>query len=204
MSAPDPWAFGWTQLLTIIGFAITIIIAVGGFRTFNRWKREKLEERKIEIAFEALSIAYETKFIFETIRNPMTYSYEWDDMPQIAGESDNDRSNRGTSYAIFKRMERNKDFFERLWKLQPRFMAVFGSETEDIFFKLHQARRYVEVSAQMLVRRRDGDIGELNDNRRRQREQWEADIWTGMDAVTPGLDRVGHGLDAFKTGIERL
>jgi len=38
----DPWIFGWTQLLTIIGFAITIAIAVGGFRTFDGWKREKL------------------------------------------------------------------------------------------------------------------------------------------------------------------
>lgn len=31
----DPWIFGWTQLLTIIGFAITIAIAIGGFRTFD-------------------------------------------------------------------------------------------------------------------------------------------------------------------------
>jgi hypothetical protein len=34
------WAFGWTQVLTLIGFAITIGIAVSGFRTFGRWKRE--------------------------------------------------------------------------------------------------------------------------------------------------------------------
>lgn len=51
----DPWTFGWTQLLTIVGFIITICIAVGGFRTFGRWKREKIEEKKIEIAFEALA-----------------------------------------------------------------------------------------------------------------------------------------------------
>jgi hypothetical protein len=63
----NPWAFGWTQLLTLIGFAITIGIAVGGFRTFGRWRREKLEERRIEAALDALTIAHETKFIFQNI-----------------------------------------------------------------------------------------------------------------------------------------
>ena len=31
-----PWTFGWTQLLTIVGFLITGSIAVTGFRTFER------------------------------------------------------------------------------------------------------------------------------------------------------------------------
>jgi hypothetical protein len=60
----DPWAFGWTQVFTLVGFGITITIAIGGFRSFERWRREKLEERRIETAFEALTIAHETKFIF--------------------------------------------------------------------------------------------------------------------------------------------
>jgi hypothetical protein len=34
----DPWAFGWTQLFTLVGFLITIIIAVTSFRTFGRWR----------------------------------------------------------------------------------------------------------------------------------------------------------------------
>jgi hypothetical protein len=32
----NPWAFGWTQLLTISGFMITILIAAVGFRSFAR------------------------------------------------------------------------------------------------------------------------------------------------------------------------
>jgi hypothetical protein len=53
-----PWTFGWTQLLTIIGFCITIGIAIGGFRTFGRWKREKIEEKRIDVAIEALALTY--------------------------------------------------------------------------------------------------------------------------------------------------
>lgn len=149
------WVFGWTQLLTIIGFLITTGIAVGGFRTFNRWKREKLEEKKIEIAFEALSLAYEAKYVFEHIRSPMAHSHEWEDMPERPGDSEAKRNTRGSFYAVRKRVIGQKDYFERLFKLQPRLMAVFGSKTEEVFMLAHKARREIEVSAEMLQSRVD-------------------------------------------------
>ena len=206
---PNPWMFGWTQLLTVIGFIITICIALGGFRTFGRWKREKLEEKKIEIAFEALSIAYEAKFIFDAIRSPMSFGYEWEDMPRSPGESDQDWNNRGSFYAILKRIERNRDYFDRLWKLQPRFMAMFGPETEEIFLLLHQARRFIEVSAQMLGRKRHGDE-EWSENRQRLHQRMEADIWSGMDEasdgdeIIPDIDRVSRRLRQFRDRIVAL
>jgi hypothetical protein len=206
---PDPWIFGWSQLLTMIGFVITICIALGGFRTFGRWKREKIEEKKIEIAFEALSIAYEAKFIFDVIRSPMSFAYEWEDMPRNTGESDQNWSDRGSFYAILKRIERNKDYFDRLWKLQPRFMAMFGPETESIFLLLHQARRFIEVSAQMLGRKRD-DSEQWNENRQRLRQRMEADVWIGMDEVLegddviPDIDRVSSRLRRFRDEMVSL
>ena len=63
MNINDPWAFGWTQVLTLVGFLITIVIAISGFRTFGRWKRERIEERRIDIAFDALSVAAESKIV---------------------------------------------------------------------------------------------------------------------------------------------
>jgi len=134
----------------------------------------------------------------------MTFEYEWEDMTKVEGEKDEDRRARGPFYGTLKRVERNKDFFERTWKLQPRVMAVFGPETEKIFLKLHQSRRFIEVSAQMLSGRRYGSSGDWDENRQRQRDQWEADVWIGMDAVNPGIDRVGRGLTEFKEGMENL
>jgi|SRR5262249_4873721 len=84
----DSWAFGWTQLLTIIGFIITVAIAIGGFRTFDRWKRERLEEKRIDTAIEALALVYESKFIFGHIRNEMSFGHEWQDMPKRQDESE--------------------------------------------------------------------------------------------------------------------
>src|SRR5713226_647489 len=125
MGASDPWAFGWTQVFTIVGLAITIGIAIGGFRTFGRWKREKLEERRIEVALDFLGVAYEAKYIFANIRGAMSYEYEWQDMPVDDAQTAAQRSNRGQFYATLKRIERNKDFFDKVWQLQPRCMAVF-------------------------------------------------------------------------------
>ena len=72
----NPWAFGWTQLLTIVGMLLTLGIATTGFRTFGRWKREKLEERRIETAIDALALVYESKFIFDHIRSGFVFDGE--------------------------------------------------------------------------------------------------------------------------------
>jgi hypothetical protein len=147
----DPWAFGWTQLLTIIGFIITGAIAIGGFGTFERWRKQKLEEKKIEVAVDALAIAYKARFVFEHIRGPLAYSYEWADMPERAGDTNDRRSSRGGFYTPLKRINQNKEFFEQLWKIQPLAMAVFGRRVEEVFLKAHRARRNIEVASQMLM-----------------------------------------------------
>jgi hypothetical protein len=196
MNSPGGWAFGWTQLLTIIGFIITVGIAGIGFRTFGRWKREKLEEKRIDIAFDMLALAYEAQFIFAHIRGPMAYAHEWADMPEIVSETADQRSARGTFYATLSRIAANKDYFERLWKLQPRCMAMFGAEVADVFMLVHRARREVEVAAQMLASpgRKFGDD---------MRSKLEHAVWdTGN--FEPEKDEVGKKLSEFRTRTEAL
>ena len=192
----NPWAFGWTQLLTIIGFIITISIAVGGFRTFGRWRREKLEERRIETALDALTIAHETKFIFQNIRSPLTEGYEWADMPQWDGDTDEKRQRRGPFYASIKRINANKDFFERVWRAQPRCMALFGPKVEETFLKLHQARRHIEVATQMLAQRANETHDDATDDTRRLYEQLRRDIWDHGN-FEPEKNRVSKLLTEF-------
>jgi hypothetical protein len=131
-----PWTFGWAQLLTIVGFIITISIAVGGFRTFARWKKEKIEEKRIDTAIEALALVYESKFIFDQIRSEMSFPYEWKDMPEGYGP-EGERNARGPFYAILKRIEAQKEFFERAWKIQVRCTALFGPNVEEEFLLMH-------------------------------------------------------------------
>ena len=199
----DPWAFGWTQIFAISGLAISAWFAYRGLRTFDKWRQEQIEQRKIEVALEALATAYEAKYVFEEIRSRLSTSAEWQDMPQIAGESDLERQKRGSYYAIFKRLRRNRDFFDRTWKLQPKFMAVFGAESERAFKLLHKARSTIEVSCEMLMwefkeqpRREDKDNHDLW-------LQMRADIWASPGSRTE-RDQVGRNLDNFVSKIEAL
>jgi hypothetical protein len=92
--------------------------------------REKLEEKKIEIALEAMALAHECRFVFRNIRSPMSTRIEWVDIPKSPNETDESWNRRGPYYAILSRVTRNRDYFERLFKLQPKFMAMFGAETD--------------------------------------------------------------------------
>lgn len=197
----NPWIFGWTQLLTLSGLILSALIAIFGFRTFGRWKREKLEERRIEIAFDALTLAYETKFVFQHIRSAMAHGYEWEDMPKRDGDTDDKRNRRGSFYAVFKRIQQNKEFFEKAWRLQPKCMAVFGRSIEDTFMKLHKARRSIEVAAQMLAEQVDDPYRGDDKSTRELYEQFRRDIWD-HGGYQKEKDTVGKLLQEFELELE--
>jgi hypothetical protein len=191
----DPWAFGWTQVLTLIGLAITVCIAVGGFRTFGRWRNEKLEENRIAVALEAAAIAFEAKYVFDNIRSPMSFGYEWEELPKDRFKGEAEWSAKGAYFAVGKRVRDNKEFFERVFKLQPKCMAAFGKGCEDIFMLLHRARREIEVASQMLTWR-DNFSPDMH-------AKLEQDIWDSS-GVEPEKDRVGKKLIEFREKMEAL
>jgi len=197
----NPWAFGWTQLLTIVGFAITLGIAKGGFRTFDRWKREKIEEKRIDTAIDALALVHEGKFIFDHIRSEMSFPYEYKDMPEGYG-SEVDRNARGPFYAILKRIDAHKEFFERAWKIQVRCTALFGPHVEEIFLLMHRARREIEVSAEMLLR--DPRPSVETPQNLQTWDRFRADVWPTYGSMASGGDRVGQKLSDFRAKMEDL
>jgi hypothetical protein len=201
MSA-SPWDFGWNQLLTIAGLLITVSIAISGFRTFGRWKREKIEERRIEAAIDALALMYESKFVFEHIRNGFTQSWEWDDFPIKAGESDDERRRRGSYYAIWKRVGSYSEFFQRAWKLQVKCTAIFGPEVEHVFLLLQKARRQVEVAAEMLSR--DPVATHKTPENIETWEGFHDVVWQSNAEARGKVDQVGKKLTEFRKGIKRL
>ncbi|MGH6665096.1 MAG: hypothetical protein ACREB2_09370 [Pseudolabrys sp.] len=120
--------------------------------------------------------------------------------PRAEGETEAQWSGRGTYYVTLKRMDNNREFFQKVLKLQPRFMAVFGPETEKIFSELNNARVHVQVSATSLMRRH-GSAEPCSKAKAKRHAQLEADIWGGLDDEAPEGDRVGRHLEAFKSGI---
>jgi hypothetical protein len=198
----SPWAFGWTQLFTILGFFLTTAIAIGGFRTFGRWKREKIEEKRIDAAVDALTLRHEVDLIFDDIRAPMTVSYEWDDMPAFASDDEQKRRQRGPHYAVLMRVKRSKEFFERAIKLQIKCAALFGAETGEAFLLIQRARREIEVSADILIRDPEPTVRSEDNNR--FWEKMRGDLSTGLNAAFKRPDPVGDKLTAFKDHAEKV
>ncbi len=186
-----------------VAFVITTILAVVGLRTFGKWKREKLEERRMETAFQALKLAYQSTFVFEHIRSPLIEGYEWAEMPVRAGDDENKRSRRGSYYSVMKRVEANKDFFKAAWDIQPACMAIFGAEIQDAFLGLHKARRQIEVACQMLHNHVD-DFPMIPDSHKELWQQLRADLCGAEAPFAPEGDRVGKQLTEFREGIERV
>jgi hypothetical protein len=199
MNVTDPWAFGWTQLLTLVGFLITIVIAISGFRTFGRWKRERIEERRIDIAFETLSIARESKIVFRRIRDPHGFEGEWRNMPVKEGESVSDRNMRGGPYATLVRINAHADYFARMSRLQPQAIAVFGDAAEAAFERFNKANDFVRDSATFLawqpVRPEKPSQEDFD-----MRMSMRGDLWASFGAD----DRVERELSAFRSEIEKL
>lgn len=189
--------------ISLLGLLATIVLAVIGFTTLGRWRRERVEGRRIEVAFEALEIAYKTKHVFEYIRSPLIEGYEWVDMPQVASDTDDIRSRRGSLYAIGKRVDANKDFFEEVWKCHAKCMAVFGPSAEEIFLELHKARQKIDIAIKMLIRHVD-DAPIRPDPHADLWQQLRADLCGAEGELANDGDRVGRHLTAFKDGIEKL
>lgn len=191
----DPWAFGWTQVFTLSGLVITVAIAIAGFMTFDKWRREKLEEKRIEVAIDALALCYEARFIFDGIRSPLAFAGEWEDMPEIGPDAE--RSQRGAFFATLKRIRASKYFFDRAWKIQVKCAALFGSQVEDTFLLMQKVRREIEVSAEMLMH--DPHPQDTSPQNQRLWQKWRNNVWaiTNDDAVSTRLKR-------FREEIEKL
>jgi hypothetical protein len=197
----SPWTFGWTQLLTIIGLVITTTIAVAGFRTFGRWRREKIEERKIELSLEALSLAYESKAVFGHIRSRVMFRGEGADVPKKAGESEERTQQRQSFYAVLKRIEASHDYFARVWALQPKFIAMFGEKTEEIFDQLHSARRDIEATASTMVFE-DEPFNPKDPSYKEELKGYRSTVFGPMRR--DAHDAVAEKLDAFRKRIHEL
>lgn len=189
--------------LTVVGFAITVTLAIVSFRTFDKWKQEKIEENRIDVALKTLAIAFESVIILDEIRAPLRHEYEWDKMPKT-GESEDRRRRKGSHWAVLKRMDDRKEYFDRVWAVQPTFMAVFGPETEKIFEKLHRARNRVAASAGALIDEVGIEHDPANQDIRNYLKQLRIDTSCSQGQSGREGDEVGKMVVEFRSEIEAL
>jgi hypothetical protein len=92
-------------------------------------------------------------------------------------------------YAVIQRIKAQEEFFERVRKIEPRFMAVFGAETESIFLAVYSARTQLAAAAEQLFEM--GQIETDDDERSRQdKKELRQLIFRGMTEKKE-VDRIG-------------
>jgi hypothetical protein len=193
--------------VALLGLLLTVGIAIAGFKSFGRWKREKIEERRIEVALDALAIAYEARFRMEAIRSRFPRESELVDERKKNADGSyvaaTLREGQSGPYAVLKRLRANGDYWETVYKIEPKFMAIFGAETQEIFQLLYDAKTIVETSASALfeeaIIEHDPDDREIRERLRKLRVDAFASKGKNEDD-----DRVGQKILEFQKQVESL
>jgi hypothetical protein len=195
-------------VVALVGITVTGTMAGLGLRSFAKFKREKIEERRIEVALDALALAYESKFVFQMIRARAFSSDEHEGGSDVnysvpGGIKVQLRTTQLSPYAVLKRIESSAEFFERVRRIEPRFMAVFGAETEQIFADFYSARTQLEAAVGQLFemeRIEYDDDDELTTGQVRELKEL---IYRGPTEIKE-KDKIGDLTDGFRMRIEAI
>jgi hypothetical protein len=76
--------------IAALGVITTSAFAIVGLRTFGKWKREKIEEKRMDVAIDALAIAYEAQLVFERIRSRRAREFECKEIMDRLGYDEKD------------------------------------------------------------------------------------------------------------------
>jgi hypothetical protein len=153
MASPDWNAIGEVlQGVGQIGAAVAIAFAAYiGRNTFSDWKRQKQEERRIEIAERTLTLAYRLRYDFHSVRSPLIDQVELDEAENVLRQDSGDwwdqqseelKRRARTAQAIMNRLRRHHDDWQKIWELKPLALAFFGPAAEqhlDVFWQQYRS-----------------------------------------------------------------
>lgn len=125
--------------LGTVGGAVAVLIAASlGKSTFEAWKRQKIEERRTELAETALILAYKIQDAMSFIRSPVSLGDENDAAERILREQGLVTDHTGQerlhflkiAQVILSRINAKASLYDELAELRPRIRAIFNQETE--------------------------------------------------------------------------
>lgn len=120
-----PWQFGTTELIAMLQLLTMLLIAWWAKDSVQKWITQRNTLRKAEVAEEVLALLYEAEEVFKTIRNPLEYVPE-DELSLPA--KDRAFANKKRRY---QRVEEQKDFFTRMYKILPVSKTLFPPPVGD-------------------------------------------------------------------------
>ena len=204
---------GWA---TMFGAGAVVYAAHKGSDTFKQWRRQKNEERRIELAEQVLTLAYKLRRAIEGIRSPGMWAEEvnalHEELRKIGLINDQTpESHKGilaTAQATLSRSNANKPLWDALFDTMPTAKAVFGDEVEKALNAIWSQRGKLVASAQSYARlihqpdprSEKEQEAQLKRNGKLEGVLWAGgDIWAGEEGK--GVDEIA---DAVNGAIETL
>lgn len=147
---------GWA---TLAGALAVIYAARTGANTFAAWKRQKVEERRMDAAERIMTLAYRMRPAFATARSrgilggetkaaQDTLDANWPDWRQKGIE---EQRRITTAQTVLNRLHAYREDWEQIWVLKPIALAHFGKDIEDALHSFWTAYVEVEVSASEMA-----------------------------------------------------
>lgn len=161
------WAATGTMLQgwgTLIGAFAVIGAAVIGANTFNKWKEQKLAERKIELAERVLTATYKARRALQSVRAPVMWGHELKaatdklrEHPRWLAETDEGKKRVTKAQAYYERLHRTIDVQQELEECQPLAHAFFDEALEVEIEKLKHQFWMIETYVDAYASDREED-----------------------------------------------
>lgn len=157
-----------TGLATLAGAAAVAYAAVVGRSTFEDWRRQRQEERRIDAAEQIMTLAYRLKDTIHSVRSPLIQTHELKraakDLQGFDGwdlYSEEQRSRARTAQSILRRLKRYRKEWREVWSLKPLALAYFGPDVDRALHRFWAIHLEVAVAAQSFRDDFDVDGDEL-------------------------------------------
>jgi hypothetical protein len=182
--------------VALLGVLATFGVALKGLNSFERWRRERIEEKRIQVAIDVLSIAHEATIAFSAVRGRFIANYEYADMSDPSNPSTHGVCKDGQTgpYVVLRRLRNFDELFQRAAKLEPLYVALFDTQAGDEFARLFEAKQRLEVVASTLFDDCRNDLAPNDQQGRDQRRAWREEIY--------GEGKVSEALGQFKASVE--
>ena len=177
----------WVEIVGVIeklGGILLVGIAIYGL---NRWRREHVGRKRIDLAEETLAIFYEVSEVLDDIRSRMASEDEG------VGED----GQYSVSRMIRTRFASRQELFNRMYALRYRFMSTFGKAAAEPFEKLHTASAKVRAAAKVLARLEHRGSHAKADEA--AYEKLDAQVFGGadQDEISERIDKAVESMEAF-------
>lgn len=191
---------------TLAGALAVAYAAHKGSDTFKQWRAQKTEQRRIDLAEEVLTKAYDFQRTIRMLRSPATYVYEAEEAIKSLEEEyegfrslhDGKKRSLETAQVILHRAMKYKETFQAVSDLMPVSKAVFGDAVFSELDSLWRCMARVRAAAQTYGNAAD-DGGEL-------RRKMESVFWEGAsdpDEVANQIADAIQRLDAHLLPVLR-